>query len=258
MFENSNPVRGLLGALAVVGLVYGAGVGEAGAKPPKKGAAKITSVVSAETAIPHAVVTGHLVHVDGQKLNTLNAKGRALFLGCSGTAPNTWKKATVTTWNDTRIRARLPGAAGYPRPCRFVVAVGEQRSAGVHIVAKLSVALFRNDEADADGDGHASQAWNGDDCDDYDSLRHPGNAEVADFVGHDEDCNPETFGTLDKDGDGFTDSRVYNTRSDGTVKRGRDCNDNDMSVHPGQVEACNRRDDNCNGQIDEGLLNCPS
>jgi hypothetical protein len=32
-----------------------------------------------------------------------------------------------------------------------------------------------------------------------------------------------------------------------------DCNDADPSIHPNAPEACNGKDDNCNGQIDEGL-----
>lgn len=32
-----------------------------------------------------------------------------------------------------------------------------------------------------------------------------------------------------------------------------DCNDSDERVYPGAKEMCNKRDDNCNGQIDEGL-----
>lgn len=32
-----------------------------------------------------------------------------------------------------------------------------------------------------------------------------------------------------------------------------DCDDRDRSVHPGQVEVCNFRDDNCDGSVDEGV-----
>jgi hypothetical protein len=32
-----------------------------------------------------------------------------------------------------------------------------------------------------------------------------------------------------------------------------DCNDADAGVWPGAVEACNQRDDDCDGQTDEGL-----
>jgi hypothetical protein len=31
-----------------------------------------------------------------------------------------------------------------------------------------------------------------------------------------------------------------------------DCDENDETVHPGATEVCNMKDDNCNGQIDEG------
>ncbi len=43
---------------------------------------------------------------------------------------------------------------------------------------------------------------------------------------------------------------------------GRDCDDDDSFSHPAQLEVCNYRDDNCNGEVDEGIdlasdpLNC--
>jgi len=48
---------------------------------------------------------------------------------------------------------------------------------------------------------------------------------------------------VDKDNDGYCDAAVNSV----------DCNDLDSSVHPGATEICgNGKDDNCNGQTDEG------
>jgi len=125
--------------------------------------------------------------------------------------------------------------------------------------------------ADADGDGHIEVACGGDDCDDGDARRYPGNAEVCDATGHDEDCNPCTVSSA-TDGDGDADTYVsigcYNVyagmtprcdplrvRVDGSALRvrGGDCDDTNANVHPNQAEACNGLDDNCNGVTDEGL-----
>lgn len=103
---------------------------------------------------------------------------------------------------------------------------------------------------DGDGDGSYSVESGGDDCDDTDPDRYPGNTEVADEHDKDEDCNPATFGRLDKDGDGFFDSRACN-RDGNTWNCGTDCNDNDASVHPNQIDILNGRDDNCDGGADE-------
>ena len=51
----------------------------------------------------------------------------------------------------------------------------------------------------------------------------------------------------DADGDGY---------GDGVDCLGPDCNDSDPSVHPGGQELCNRADDDCDGQVDEGDA-CP-
>jgi hypothetical protein len=55
----------------------------------------------------------------------------------------------------------------------------------------------------------------------------------------------------DKDGDGFADCGILGCDPTGRVCG--DCDDRDASVHPGAPEICNRRDDNCDGQADEGF-----
>jgi len=59
-----------------------------------------------------------------------------------------------------------------------------------------------------------------------------------------------TLSAKDADGDGFF-----------ARPAGSDCDDADSAVHPGAAEACNGRDDNCDGAVDEGFdvgLPCPS
>ena len=63
----------------------------------------------------------------------------------------------------------------------------------------------------------------------------------------------------DADGDGYGDPSVSTTANVGAIPAGYvanalDCNDGDAAIHPGAPEVCNGVDDNCNGQIDEGLL----
>ena len=60
--------------------------------------------------------------------------------------------------------------------------------------------------SDADGDGYDSIACGGNDCDDKDAGRNPGETEVCDAAGRDEDCDVKTFGDKDEDGDGFIDA----------------------------------------------------
>ena len=79
----------------------------------------------------------------------------------------------------------------------------------------------------------------------------------------DDNCN----GTTDEgvtttyyqnnDGDGFGNSAVTLQACSvpaGYTTTGGDCNDNNNQIYPGKAEACNSLDDNCNGQIDEGIL----
>ncbi len=105
---------------------------------------------------------------------------------------------------------------------------------------------------DADGDGRRAIACGGDDCDDADPNRFPGNPEVCDSSNHDEDCDARTFGVRDNDGDRYVDARCCNADSAGTMFCGDDCNDTRNNVHPDLVEACDGLDNDCNGMVDEG------
>jgi alpha-tubulin suppressor-like RCC1 family protein len=70
-----------------------------------------------------------------------------------------------------------------------------------------------------------------------------------------EEC-PVWFKDADKDGytDGTTKVSCENPSDEyvSSAKLG-DCNDNDPNINPGKTEICDGKDNNCNGQIDEGF-----
>jgi len=120
------------------------------------------------------------------------------------------------------------------------------------LAAMLAIPPVTAFAIDADGDGHASYADGGDDCDDSDPDRYPGNVEVCDVLAHDEDCDYSTGGFLDADGDGFGSDWCYNVAPSGDIfGQGRDCDDFHTSVNPLTADACNGIDDNCDGAVDE-------
>ncbi|MEZ4241650.1 MAG: MopE-related protein [Myxococcota bacterium] len=76
------------------------------------------------------------------------------------------------------------------------------------------------------------------DCDDSDADVNPDALEIA-CDGIENDCDPATLDEPDLDGDG--------------VSLCLDCNDGDANNFPGNTEACDNRDNNCNGAIDDGI-----
>jgi hypothetical protein len=105
---------------------------------------------------------------------------------------------------------------------------------------------------DADADGHAAVECGGDDCDDNDPLRYPGNTEVCDDDSRDEDCDSSTFGVRDADGDGATDRRCCNLSEGGSLLCGTDCDDTRAAINPMASEVCDLIDNDCDASTDEG------
>jgi len=110
--------------------------------------------------------------------------------------------------------------------------------------------------ADGDGDGYASDL----DCNDADPAVNPGATEVCNGV--DDNCDGnidegvQTTFYADADGDGFGDVASTTLACEvptGYVTDATDCNDANALVYPGATEVCNGVDDNCDGNIDEGV-----
>lgn len=107
---------------------------------------------------------------------------------------------------------------------------------------------------DMDGDGHDAMDVNGDDCDDNDPNRFPGNPEKMDSTGHDENCICD-FELVDKDHDGHYDVKSFNICKDGTIVRGDDCDDSNPAIFPGQIIYINETEAEKCG---EGKISAPA
>jgi hypothetical protein len=103
---------------------------------------------------------------------------------------------------------------------------------------------------------------NNSDCDDNNPDVNPAELEFC-SNGIDDDCDglidEGVLNTYfqDADGDGYGNLAITLVNCNppaGYVSNSADCNDNNIKVNPGNAEVCNGIDDNCDGQIDEGML----
>jgi len=109
---------------------------------------------------------------------------------------------------------------------------------------------------DADGDGYFSDV----DCDDTNANINPGTSEVCDGI--DNNCNGDIDEGIvisiyaDEDGDGYGDANNSLQSCEllqGYSLNNTDCDDSNEAVNPESVEICDNADNNCDGQVDEGL-----
>lgn len=128
---------------------------------------------------------------------------------------------------------------------------------------------------DGDGDGYgvagqsiqsctsvppAGYAANSTDCDDNDNDNYPNAPEICD--GEDNDCDGQVdegvqktyYRDADGDGYGATSMSVKGcTAPAGYVFKSGDCDDNSNKTYPGAAEICDGKDNDCDGQTDEGV-----
>lgn len=148
--------------------------------------------------------------------------------------------------------------------CLSVSLLGDtlRQSGGCYVVIP-GISAVNGGCGDVDGDGYYAQAACPPvDCNDNDPAIHPGATELCND-GVDNDCDGTvenaTTGLLtwypdaDSDGYGNTSAPLLACAAPiGYIPTDGDCDDGDATIHPGVLELCDGKDNDCNGTVDDG------
>jgi uncharacterized repeat protein (TIGR03803 family) len=202
----------------------------------------------------------------------------AQLSNASGSFANPVAIGNTTSATSGTIEAVIPANTTSGTGYRIRVVSSNQAVTGSDNGNDLTITALVTFYLDGDGDGYGDNSkpvqacsapqgsfskyfvTDNTDCDDSKASVHPGAAEVCNGV--DDNCDGQidegvkTTFYADTDGDGYGNNSITTqacSAPTGYVSDNTDCDDTKASAHLNATEVCNGVDDDCDGQIDEGI-----
>ena len=180
-----------------------------------------------DTAVTH--YTGLVLDADGRPHVTAHLKDSQAIAHWWQDSESTWQQETI----DTETAAGVQSSIGIDAVGRLTVAYRDETAGALRVASNptceeaLGMPGDTNcdgvDGMDTDGDGHASEATGGGDCEDLDATIAP---DALDEIGDGVDNNCDGVDGVDADSDSYA----------STASGGEDCDDADPMVNPGATD----------------------